>query len=198
MSTDNQNIKITGEPTLDPQTCKFVVEHPLFPGGTYNCRSHEMAKGSPLLEALFEIDGIKQVLVSESTLTIAKSGSEAWPALGKQIGSAIRQQIGSGVQLIDPEADKKLPSEEHIRVTIEELFDKQINPQIASHGGRVELAGVEGTRVFLRLGGGCQGCASANVTLKHGIEKAIKAVLPEVTDIIDATDHASGTDPFYR
>ncbi len=68
---------------------------------------------------------------------------------------------------------------------------------IASHGGRVELADVKGTQVYVRLGGGCQGCASANVTLKHSIEKAIRETLPEVTEVIDATDHTAGANPFY-
>jgi len=198
MSADAQNIKITGELTLDPQTCKFVVDHPILPNGTFNCRSPEMAKGSPLLEALFAIDGITQVMISNSTLTIAKSSGDVWPTLGKQIGTAVREQIATGEQLIASDVEKNLPSEEHIRQTIENLFKSQINPQIASHGGRVELENVEGTKVWVRLGGGCQGCASANVTLKHGIEKAIKAILPEVTEVLDATDHASGTNPFYK
>ncbi|HKK20023.1 MAG TPA: NifU family protein [candidate division Zixibacteria bacterium] len=197
MTQDTQQIKITGEPSLDPQVCKFHVDHPIFPDGSYNCRDKEMAEGSPLLQALFEIDGITQVMVSGSTLTIAKNNPQPWPAMGKLIGSTIREQIRSGSQLIDPNVQKKLPSEEKIRQQIEELFEQEINPQIASHGGKVELVDVDGTTVYLRLGGGCQGCASANVTLKNGIEKAIRAIIPEVTDIVDATDHASGASPYY-
>ena len=197
MSQDTQQIKITGEPSLDPQVCKFHVDHPLFPNGSFTCRDREMAEGSPLLEALFAIGGIAQVMVSGSTLTIAKNTTQTWPSMGKQIGTAIREQIRSCKQLIDPNVQKKLPSEEKIRHQIEELFEQEINPAIASHGGRVELVDVEGTKVYLRLGGGCQGCASANVTLKNGIEKAIRAMIPEVTDVIDATDHASGANPYY-
>jgi Fe-S cluster biogenesis protein NfuA len=197
MTQDTQQIKITGEPSLDPQVCKFHVDHPIFPDGSYNCRDKDMAEGSPLLQALFEIDGVTQVMVSGSTLTIAKNNPQPWPAMGKQIGAIIREQIRSGRQLIDPNVQKKLPSEEKIRQQIEELFEQEINPQIASHGGKVELVDVEGTTVYLRLGGGCQGCASANVTLKNGIEKAIRAIIPEVTNIVDATDHASGANPYY-
>ncbi|MFQ5454132.1 MAG: NifU family protein [Candidatus Zixiibacteriota bacterium] len=196
---DNANdIKISGEPTLDPQVCKFIVDFPLFPDSSYNCRTKEMAKGSPLLEALFEIEGVTQILVSGNSLTIAKNNMNPWPDMGKQIGTIIREQIKSGVQLINSDVNKKLPSEEHIRLQIEELFKNEINPAIASHGGFVELADVEGSKVFLRLGGGCQGCASANITLKQGIEKAILSNIPEITEVLDVTDHTSGTDPFYK
>lgn len=197
MSDESQKIKITGEPSLDPQVCKFIVDYQIFPDKSFNCRSKDMASGSPLLEALFAIDGIKQVMVNNNTLTIAKDNFEPWPVLGKQIGDAIRSSINSGEQLIADGVETMLPSEEKIREQIEELFENDINPAIASHGGRVELAEVDGTKVYVRLGGGCQGCASANVTLKQGIEKAIKSIIPEVTEVLDATDHAAGTNPYY-
>ncbi len=197
MTESEKQIQITGEPSIDPQVCRFIVDHPLFPDGSYNCRSKDMAQGSPLLEALFAIDGISQVMVSGNTLTIAKTVPNPWPELGQKIGAVIREKIRTGDKLIDPEVEKKLPSEEKIREVIEDLFENQINPMIASHGGRVELAGVDGVKVYVRLSGGCQGCASANITLKHGIEKAIRDILPEVTEVIDATDHSAGTNPFY-
>jgi Fe-S cluster biogenesis protein NfuA len=197
MSDETQKIKISGEPSLDPQICKFIVDYPIFPDKSYNCRDKEMAVGSPLLEALFAIDGISQVMINNDTLTIAKDNFEPWPVLGKQIGDAIRSSIDSGQQLIADGVETMLPSEEKIREQIEELFENDINPAIASHGGRVELAEVEGTKVYVRLGGGCQGCASANVTLKQGIEKAIRSMIPEITEVLDATDHAAGINPYY-
>ncbi len=78
------------------------------------------------------------------------------------------------------------------------VLDHQINPAIASHGGFAELVGVEEATVYLRLGGGCQGCGLAQVTLSQGIEVAIKEAIPEVEQVIDVTDHASGTDPYYQ
>jgi len=197
MNDETKKIKISGEPSLDPQVCKFIVDYPIFPDRSYNCRDKEMAVGSPLLEALFAIDGVRQVMVSNNILTIAKDNFDPWPVLGRQIGDAIRNCISSGDQLIADGVETMLPSEEKIREQIEELFEKEINPAIASHGGRVELAEVDGTKVYVRLGGGCQGCASANVTLKHGIEKAIKSIIPEVTEVLDATDHEAGVNPYY-
>jgi Fe-S cluster biogenesis protein NfuA len=118
--------------------------------------------------------------------------------MGRKIGAAVRETIKSGRLLIDPDIKKKLPSEEKIRETIEKLFEEEVNPAIASHGGRVELADVEGTKIYLRLGGGCQGCSSAKITLRQGIEKTIRAALPDITEIHDITDHASGANPFYK
>jgi Fe/S biogenesis protein NfuA len=74
----------------------------------------------------------------------------------------------------------------------------QINPAIAMHGGWVELVEVDGATAYLRLGGGCQGCGMAAMTLRHGIERAIRAAVPEIDDIVDVTDHASGTNPYYE
>lgn len=197
MKTNTTDIKITGQPTLDPMVCKFIVEHPIYPEGTVVCRNKEMAQGSLLFETLFEIDGICEILVSVNTLTIAKDSDIPWQQLGQKIGAAVRNVINSGRQLFDPNVKKKLPSEEKIRETIEKLFEDEVNPSIAAHGGKVELAKVEGTNVYLRLGGGCQGCSSATVTLRQGIEKAIRAVLPDVAEIHDITDHASGANPYY-
>jgi Fe/S biogenesis protein NfuA len=84
---------------------------------------------------------------------------------------------------------------ERIRYVIE----SEINPRIASHGGRVSL--VEFTaegEALLRFGGGCQGCGMADVTLKHGVEKTLRERVPEITAVRDATDHANGANPYYK
>ncbi|MFQ5669982.1 MAG: iron-sulfur cluster assembly accessory protein [Acidobacteriota bacterium] len=81
---------------------------------------------------------------------------------------------------------------------IQELIDTRINPGVASHGGFVELIDVDKERVYLKLGGGCQGCGMVNVTLKQGIEVMIKEALPQVKEVIDTTDHAGGTNPYYQ
>ena len=79
-----------------------------------------------------------------------------------------------------------------------QVLDKQINPSIAAHGGVAELVAVEAGIAYLRLGGGCQGCGMASVTLSQGIEQAIKEAIPEITGVIDVTDHASGQNPYYE
>jgi Fe/S biogenesis protein NfuA len=82
------------------------------------------------------------------------------------------------------------------RVT--QVLAQQINPGIALHGGKAELERIEGTTAYLRLSGGCQGCGLAGVTLKRGVEVAIKRSVPEIVEIVDVTDHASGTNPYFE
>ena len=79
-----------------------------------------------------------------------------------------------------------------------QVLEEQINPAIASHGGQAELVAVEDSIAYLRLSGGCQGCGMASVTLSQGIEVAILDSVPEITEVIDVTDHASGANPYYE
>lgn len=79
-----------------------------------------------------------------------------------------------------------------------EVIDEQINPGIAGHGGFVSLLDIKDTEIFIQMGGGCQGCGMANVTLKQVVEKKIKEVLPEITAVYDTTDHADGNNPYYN
>jgi Fe/S biogenesis protein NfuA len=78
------------------------------------------------------------------------------------------------------------------------MLEHQINPAIAAHGGRAELVAVEDGAAYLRLGGGCQGCGMAAVTLRQGIEQALRSAVPEITHVVDVTDHQSGTNPYYE
>jgi Fe/S biogenesis protein NfuA len=80
---------------------------------------------------------------------------------------------------------------------VQQLLAEQVNPALAAHGGYAELVGVDDTKVFITMGGGCQGCAVSAMTLRDGIERSIRENIPEVTDVIDATDHDAGETPYY-
>jgi Fe/S biogenesis protein NfuA len=86
-----------------------------------------------------------------------------------------------------------------LALRVQYVLDSEINPQIAAHGGRVRLveADADGV-VLLQFGGGCHGCGMADVTLKQGIEKTLRGHFPEITAVRDATDHASGSNPYFR
>jgi len=79
-----------------------------------------------------------------------------------------------------------------------QVLEQQINPSIAVHGGRADLVAVEGDAAYLRLSGGCAGCGLAAVTLSQGIEVALRESVTEITRVIDVTDHAAGTNPYYE
>ena len=80
---------------------------------------------------------------------------------------------------------------------VQQLLDQQVNPGLAAHGGFAELQGVEGDKVYVIMGGGCQGCAVSAMTLREGIAAAITGAIPEVTEVIDVTDHTAGENPYY-
>ncbi len=80
---------------------------------------------------------------------------------------------------------------------VRQLLDRQVNPALASHGGFATLVRVEGTAAHISMGGGCQGCAVSSITLRDGIEAAILAAVPEITEVVDTTDHGAGENPFY-
>jgi Fe/S biogenesis protein NfuA len=94
------------------------------------------------------------------------------------------------------------PNPEDLSGTVEErvrqVLDQYINPSIAAHGATAELVAVEGDTAYVRLGGGCVGCGMAAVTLSQGITVAIKQAVPEIVNVTDTTDHASGTNPYYE
>ena len=81
---------------------------------------------------------------------------------------------------------------------VQRVIDEQINPALALHGGFVQLIDVKDTTAYIELGGGCRGCGMVDVTLKQGIEVMIKQNVPEITEILDSTDHASGQNPYYQ
>ena len=93
-------------------------------------------------------------------------------------------------------SDGEQEEDSRIRAKIQDLLDTAINPAVAGHGGVVSLVDVRDKMVYLQMGGGCQGCGMADVTLKQGIETMIREELPEVADIIDVTDHAAGESPY--
>lgn len=93
-----------------------------------------------------------------------------------------------------PPADLTGPLERRVI----QVLEQQVNPSIAQHGGRADLVAIEDATAYLRLGGGCQGCGMATVTLTQGISVAITEALPEIDRVVDVTDHSSGANPYYE
>ncbi len=84
-----------------------------------------------------------------------------------------------------------------VMMHIQVLMDNDINPALASHGGAVELIDVQDENAYVRMLGGCQGCSSSAATLKGGIQALITEEIPEISNVVDTTDHAEGTNPYY-
>jgi Fe-S cluster biogenesis protein NfuA len=80
---------------------------------------------------------------------------------------------------------------------VREIFRDDINPMVARHGGRVDLVDVQDGTVVVRMMGGCQGCGMATVTLRQGIETALRQAVPGIRGLKDITDHSAGANPYY-
>ena len=193
-----KDIAIIGEPTTNPATCKFTVDRAVYPGGSAYFGNRSTAASSPLAAKLFEIPEIENVLIADNQITVTKSGYDPWPAVGKQVGATIREHVRSGQPAVSEEFQRALPSESEIRKKVQRVLDTEINPAVGSHGGWVELIDVKTNSIYIRMGGGCQGCGSADVTLKQGIEKSIRDMVPQIGEILDTTDHAAGRNPYYQ
>lgn len=191
-----QQIAITAEPTSEA-TCRFTIDRPIYPDRSFFFGSKEQAEGSPLAERLFQIEGVTSVLISHSQVTVTKAGFEPWQIVGKQIGAALREHIADGQPAVADVLRESIPPAEEIREKVQQVLDTEINPGVAAHGGFIRLIDVKENVVYIQMGGGCQGCGMADVTLKQGVEKTIRQAIPQIGAIMDTTDHASGRNPYY-
>ncbi len=190
-----EEIKITGEPSERGDRCKYTVDRPLVPGESAFFASPAEPGVSPLVEEILAIESVESVLLAENVMTVSAVHAVDWPALS--LGNVIRKHLRAGPPVVADRYFQDLPSEGDLKWAIGDLLARQINPAVASHGGFVELIDVKKNNVYLRLGGGCQGCGAADVTLKQGIEKAIRELVPRVGEILDTTDHGAGRNPYY-
>jgi Fe/S biogenesis protein NfuA len=117
---------------------------------------------------------------------------------------ALDPKLGGGLVIDNPNTPSPgIPGldeavlEGSVEERVRQVVDVYVNPAIAAHRGSCEVVGVEDDAVHVRLGGGCTGCGMAAVTLRQGIEAAIRSSVPEISRVVDVTDHASGTNPFY-
>lgn len=192
-----QEIQIKGMPTPAPHICKFVLNQNIHDGEVWNYRSSKEAQSEPLLRELFELGGIKQIMVDGNTFTIDKSSEKSWPELGKLIGPILRKHLSSPDFQLQPPL---LPERENDQVILEKarkLTTDLINPGLASHSGYVEILKVQDDALYVKMGGGCQGCAVASVTLKQQVEKVLLTQLPYIKKVVDITNHSAGQNPYY-
>ena len=194
------DVRITAEP-IDNGRCKFVVSEPLHSGGVRRFASAAEAQGSPLAEAIFAIPdaGIAEVIVSGNLVTVVKSGTAAWPVVGKAVGQAIRAALAGGQPAVAPKpaAAGNASDDDALYERVADLFEHDVNPMVARHGGSVELIDVQDAVVMVRMAGGCQGCGMADVTLRQGIEAMLQQHVPEVKGVVDITDHTAGSNPYF-
>ena len=184
----------------DPDTCKFTVSTIVQAGGPFFFTDTVQAASAPLAATLFELPGVASVLIADNTVTLSKSADASWQTLKAATGAAIRAQLLSGLPAVLATAvasHAQGRSSEIVREIVQDILDREINRSIASHGGAIAIVDLREGQLYVRMSGGCQGCASSEATLKQGFEVMVKRAAPEITEIIDVTDHQSGQKPYY-
>ena len=101
---------------------------------------------------------------------------------------------GGGLRIDNPNEGWRDP----LARAVQAVLDARINPGVGGHGGMVSLIEVRDGKAYMRFGGGCQGCAAVDVTLRAGVEAALREAVPEISAVVDVTDHAAGENPYYR
>jgi len=128
----------------------------------------------------------------------ADSVDKLWGAVLDNVeptGLVIRNPNRPRPEPVQPEElDLVGTPEEKLRM----LLDGEINPSLAMHGGFAAIDRVEGSIAYITMGGGCQGCGLAQLTLTEGIKATIEKRIPEITEVVDVTDHSAGANPFYE
>ena len=184
----------------DPDTCKFTVSTIVQAGGPFFFTDTVQAASAPLAATLFALPGVASVLIADNTVSVSKSTDTSWQTLKAAIGAAIRTQLLSGVPAVlatAVAAQAQGRSNEIVREIVQDILDREVNRSIASHGGAISIVDLREGQLYVRMSGGCQGCASSEATLKQGFEVMVKRAAPEITAIIDVTDHQSGQKPYY-
>ena len=195
---NDSRIRVTVEPLVNqPNVCRFIVDPPVYPQAGVHFSGTENAAESPLAQALFGLGDITEILIADNSVTVTANEAKNWADYSVKVAEIIRDQIVSGVPSVSESFTERLPSADQIRGKVQEVIDSAINPAVAAHGGIVTLLDVKGNNIFLNFGGGCQGCGMVSVTLKYGVERLLRDRIPEIGQILDTTDHAAGTNPYY-
>jgi Fe-S cluster biogenesis protein NfuA len=185
----------------DPDTCKFTVSQTLNPDRERFFENPDQAAGSPLVERLFELAGVVHVLVADNVLVVEKKRESSWSGLKPQIAATVRSQLRTGMPAVlqaPPAGGPGKRTDAEIRELVQMLLDREVNPSVAAHGGTILLTDVKDGQLYIEMSGSCQGCAASQFTLRQGFERIVRRVVPEVSEIIDVTDHAGGRSPYYQ
>ncbi len=190
------DVKIEAQP-VSAGVCNFTLSTPIYADQAFYFSDAQQAEASDLAKRLFALEGVSGVLIAHDQVRVNKADLSDWLPMAKQIGGAIREHLASGEPAVSAEVRASIPSEDELRDRVQRVLDAEINPSVSSHGGRVDLIDVQDNSAFIRMSGGCQGCGSADVTLKLGIERSIRHAVPEIAQVLDVTDHAAGRNPYF-
>lgn len=159
---------------------------------TYDLTFDRVSSADEAAGDVVEHQGDLPVIVPVDSVDALRGATLDVPRTGAQAGLVLRNPNRP-----DPLSAGNIELTGSIEDKVRQLLDGRINPALAMHGGFAQLDRVEGDKVFVTMGGGCQGCAVSAMTLREGIARAITEAIPEVSEVIDVTDHSLGENPYY-
>jgi Fe-S cluster biogenesis protein NfuA len=181
---------IQTEATPNPATLKFLPGREVLPGAPRDFASPELAVGSPLVAALFQIDGVKGVFLGSDFVAVTKTDLD-WAHVKPQVLGAIMEHFLSGQPILSDDTEQATDDGEEffeesdaaMVEVIKELLDTRVRPAVAMDGGDITFRGFRSGTVYLRMQGACSGCPSSTATLKHGIENLLRHFVPGVEHV---------------
>ena len=183
---------IQTEETPNPSTLKFLPGREILPNGSMDFRSEQDAKKSPLAEALFNVDGVVGVFLSDDFITITKRDDKDWHLMKPGLLGVIMEHFTANRPVIisDDENSKSGSSiqdgDEDVVLQIKELLYTRVRPAVAQDGGDIVFEDFTDGTVTVQMRGACAGCPSSTATLKMGIENMLRHYIPEVKEVVAA------------
>lgn len=178
---------IQTESTPNPATLKFLPGVPVLTGGTAFYTSADAAKDSPLVSALFEVDGVSAIFLGADFITVTKLENASWDTLKPILLHVMMDAFVTGKQaaakkMSAAHVSENTVSEEDGEIVrqIKELIDTRVRPAVAQDGGDIIFRGFDDGIVKLEMRGACSGCPSSTATLRQGVENMLKHYVPEV------------------
>jgi Fe-S cluster biogenesis protein NfuA len=183
---------IQTEETPNPSTLKFLPGREVLPNGSMDFRSEQDAKKSPLAAALFNVEGVVGVFLSDDFITITKRDDKDWHLMKPGLLGVIMEHFTANRLVIISDEDNSAPSssfeddEDEVVSQIKELLYTRVRPAVAQDGGDIVFEDFTDGTVTVQMRGACAGCPSSTATLKMGIENMLRHYIPEVKEVVAA------------
>lgn len=185
---------------IDPDVCVFRINRSGLLGPPIDLRPE--GPDRRLIDNLCEIAAVRAVKLDANFVSISKTANVQWddliPVLANRLRTYAAEEFDGEARPREELAEgKQVRQPKQILAAIRKLVDERFNPAIASHRGEIRIVDYCDGVVKVEMRGGCQGCAASQLTLRQGLLSTIRNEVPEVVEIVDTTDHQSGTDPYF-
>ena len=175
------------EETPNPDTLKFIPEKDLGLSNNFFLNKGDDIKSFPIAKELFEIEGVKSILLDNDFISVTKSSNESWEFLKTIITSQLGSyfQESKPIMITNSKAGNDKKEFSQVEIKIRDLLETRVKPVVAGHGGDISFHSFEEGTVYLELKGSCSGCPSSTATLKMGIENMLKHYIPEIKEVLE-------------